>query len=222
MFITLEGIEGSGKTTQVEHIRRFLQSNDIDIFVTREPGGTDLGRKIRSILLDPGSSEMTPTAEMLLYTADRAQHIRQVILPALQAGRIVLCDRYFDATLVYQGYARGLDIKSIRTLHELMCDNVAPEITLLFDLPPETGLSRAWKQIHNGERHGNETRFETEAVDFHRKVRRGYLELARQEPDRFIIIDAGQDEMAVRSQVFSVLRKHVLEPRQQCNAKSEE
>jgi dTMP kinase len=210
MFITLEGIEGSGKTTQVDHITRFLGLSALDIAVTREPGGTTLGRKIRGILLDPQSRDMTPDTELLLYTADRAQHIRQVILPAIKAGKIVLCDRYFDATLVYQGYARGLDITKIRELHQLMCEGLSPDLTLLFDLPPEIGLARAWKQIHSGERCGSETRFEKEAVDFHRKVRQGYLELARMEPDRFHLIDASRDEASVRREIFSVLTERVL------------
>jgi dTMP kinase len=221
MFITLEGIEGSGKTTQVDHISRFLRSNTMDIAVTREPGGTTLGQKIRGILLDPQSRDMTPATELLLYTADRAQHIRQVILPALETGKIVLCDRYFDATLVYQGYARGLDISEIRKLHQLMCKGLSPDLTLLFDLPPEIGLARAWKQIHSGDRCGDETRFEKEAVDFHRKVRQGYLELAGLEPDRFQIIDASRDEASVRRQIFSVLTERVLKPSTK-NAKQSE
>jgi dTMP kinase len=212
MFITLEGIEGSGKTTQVDHITRFLRSNGMEVAVTREPGGTAIGRKIRGILLDPESRDMTPATELLLYTADRAHHIRQVVLPALASGRIVLCDRYFDATLVYQGYARGLDIPKIQELHQLMCEGLSPDLTLLFDLSPETGLARAWKQIDSGDRSGNETRFEKEAVDFHRKVRQGYLELARMEPERFHQIDASKDEAAVRRQIFSVLTQYVLEP----------
>jgi dTMP kinase len=221
MFITLEGIEGSGKTTQIEHIRRFLQTNEFDVAVTREPGGTELGQKIRGILLDPESKGMTPATEMLLYTADRAQHIRQIILPALEAGKVVLCDRYFDATLVYQGYARGLDIPGIRELHRLMCKGLAPTLTLLFDLPPEVGLARAWSQIDSGDRCGSETRFEKEAVDFHRKVRQGYLELARLEPGRFQIIDAAQDEEAVRRQIFSVLTERLLTKKTQNKEKSE-
>ena len=221
MFITLEGIEGSGKTTQIEHISRFLRSNGMDPAVTREPGGTGIGEKIRAILLDPRSGEMDPATELLLYTADRAQHIRQVILPALKAEKVVLCDRYFDATLVYQGYARGLDIPSIKELHRLMCGGLAPELTLLFDLSPEEGLSRAWKQIHSGERTGNEARFEKEAVDFHRKVRQGYLELARSEPDRFQLVDAAQGEESVREQVFSILTRRLLKPNRYRHGKSE-
>jgi len=210
MFITLEGIEGSGKTTQIAHITRFLRSKAMEAAVTREPGGTELGRKIRGILLDPQSRDMTPAAELLLYTADRAQHIRQVIRPALKAGKVVLCDRYFDATLVYQGYARGLDITGIRKLHELMCDGLTPTLTLLFDLSPEIGLARAWRQINRGDRSGSETRFEKETVDFHRKVRQGYLELARLEPHRFQIIDASQDEDSVRRRIYSVLTQRLL------------
>ena len=221
MFITLEGIEGSGKTTQVEHISRFLQSKGVDLTVTREPGGTTIGQKIRTILLDPQSDEMNPATELLLYTADRAQHIRQVILPALEAKKVVLCDRYFDATLVYQGYARGIDIPTIRELHRLMCGGLSPDLTLLFDLPPEEGLSRAWRQIHTGERTGNEARFEKETVDFHRKVRQGYLELARSEPGRFQLIDATRREESVRKQVLSILTRRLLEPNGYGTRKSE-
>ena len=221
MFITLEGIEGSGKTTQIGHIGRFLRSGGVDFTVTREPGGTELGAKIRAILLDPRSSEMAPATELLLYTADRAQHIRQVILPALDAGKVVLCDRYFDATLVYQGYARGLDLENILKLHQLMCDGLKPELTLLFDLTPEEGLARAWKQIHNGGRCGDETRFEKETVDFHRKVRHGYLELARLDPERICIIDAAQSEERVRQQLFSILTKRLSPLQKQDTKKSE-
>ena len=120
MFITLEGIEGSGKTTHVRHIVEFLQKQGYECVATREPGGTRIGEKIRAILLDPESKDMDPVVELLLYFADRAQHVRQFILPALSAGKIVLCDRYYDATLVYQGYARGLDIGLIHQLHTLI------------------------------------------------------------------------------------------------------
>jgi dTMP kinase len=221
MFITIEGIEGSGKTTQIEHISRFLQTHGVSIAVTREPGGTRLGQKIRAILLDPDSGEMASSTELLLYTADRAQHIREVIRPALDAGKVVLCDRYFDATLAYQGYARGLDITDIRELHRLMCDDLAPALTLLFDLSPEIGLSRAWKQINTGERSDSETRFEKEALEFHRKVREGYLDLSRMDRERFCIIDASQDEEGVRHQVFSALTRHLPALRNHTMTKSE-
>jgi dTMP kinase len=205
MFITFEGIEGSGKTTQIRRIGSLLTSKNVRHVITREPGGTPIGKKIRSILLDSESKEMNPSTELLLYTADRKQHIMQVIAPSLQAGDIVLCDRYFDATLVYQGYARGLDIEMIKALHQLACSGLVPDMTFLFDLPPADGLSRAWQEIESGDRNNNETRFEEEALLFHEKVRSGYLKLASLEPTRFHIIDASKQRDDITEQIISIL-----------------
>jgi dTMP kinase len=205
MFITLEGIEGSGKTTQVTHIARYLESRGLDCRVTREPGGTKIGRQIRAILLDPASRELDPLTELLLYMADRAQHIQETIKPELIAGKMVICDRYFDATIAYQGYARQLDSALIHKLHQLLFADLTPKITLLLDLSPETGLARAWRQIDHGQRENSETRFEQEALIFHERVRDGYLALARLEPDRFRIIDAEQEEKQVTQQIVQAL-----------------
>ena len=205
MFISFEGIEGSGKTTHVKHTVRFLKDKGHDCVITREPGGTRIGEKIRAILLDPMSKDMDPLAELLLYTADRAQHIKEYILPLLSDGKMVLCDRYYDATMAYQGFARGLDIGLIEKMHKLLFENLKPDITLLLDLPPEIGLARAWKQIETGTRTGEETRFEEETLSFHKKVRSGYLELARLEPERFRIIDASKDEHGVREEIIKIL-----------------
>lgn len=205
MFITLEGIEGSGKTTQIGHIFEFLKSNGYECVLTREPGGTKIGKKIRAILLDPENKDIDPLTELLLYTADRAQHIKELITPSLSAEKTVLCDRYFDATVVYQGFARGLDIALINSLHKIALNDLKPDITLLLDLPPETGLSRAWEQINNGTRTGHETRFEKEKLSFHKKVRAGYLELARLEPERFQIIDASKNKEEVKQQIIRKL-----------------
>ncbi len=201
MFITLEGIEGSGKTTQIRHLKTYFESRGYRCLVTREPGGTVIGEKIRSIVLNPQNRDLVPPAELLLYMADRAQHIHSLIQPALAGGRIVLCDRYFDATLVYQGFARGLDIRLIENLHALLFDNLKPNVTLLLDLSPRIGLARAWKQLDDGSRAGGESRFEEEAVAFHEKVRSGYLELVRLEPERFRIIDASRDEQQVKTEI---------------------
>jgi len=206
MFITFEGIEGSGKTTQVKHVADFLRKKGHDCVITREPGGTPIGEKIRAILLDPASKGMNPLTELLLYTADRVQHVKELLGPSLAAGQTVLCDRYFDATLVYQGYARGLDIELIEQLHKLLLAGLRPDITFLLDLPPETGLSRAWAQINNGNRTGRESRFEKEALSFHEKVRAGYLALARKEPERFRIIDASRDVDEVQQEILKVFR----------------
>jgi dTMP kinase len=205
MFITLEGIEGSGKTTQVVHIVRFMETNNIDVVVTREPGGTLIGEQIRAILLDPESKDLDPLSELLLYTADRAQHVRKKVLPLLSSKKTVLCDRFFDATLAYQGFARGLDLETIHTLNRIVLNGLKPDLTLLFDLPAETGLERAWKQLDVGSRTLTESRFEKETIEFHEKVRAGYLKLADDEPDRFTIIDASMDEMHVKNSIYETL-----------------
>ncbi len=205
MFITLEGIEGSGKTTQIKNIAGFLGNKGHDCVITREPGGTKIGEKIRSILLDPESRDIEPVCELLLYFSDRVQHINEVVNPSLSEGKTVICDRYFDATLVYQGYARGLSIDLITRLHELILEGLKPDITILLDLPSEIGLLRAWEQIDNGSRSGDETRFEKEALSFHEKIRKGYLELARLEPQRFRVIDASQGKNKVQMDIEKAL-----------------
>lgn len=205
MFITLEGIEGSGKTTQVRHMLEFLASKGFACVATREPGGTKIGKKIRAILLDPESKDMEPLVELLLYTADRAQHVKEIILPLLSAGKTVVCDRYYDATVVYQGFARGINIDLIRELHKSILKDLKPDITILLDLPSESGLSRAWKQIESGTRAGLETRFEEETLVFHEKVRSGYLELSRLEPERFRVVDASKNENQVRAEIINIL-----------------
>lgn len=209
MFISLEGIEGCGKTTQLEYLSSFLEDKGYPYVVTREPGGTAIGEKIRSILLDPESKDLVPAAELLLYMADRAQHIELLIKPQLADGKIVLCDRYFDATVVYQGFARGLDTKFIRNLHRLLFEDLKPDITLLLDLPPRIGLERAWKELAGGNRSDTESRFEEETISFHEKVRAGYLELARFEPDRFKIIDASQELNQVQSDIRKLLIEYL-------------
>jgi dTMP kinase len=205
MFISLEGIEGSGKTTQIDQMVSYLESRGKSCIATREPGGTDIGRQIRAILLDPRSRALDSRTEMLLYVADRAQHLRETIEPHLEAGQVVICDRYFDATLVYQGYGRGLDCDMIQSLHQLICDNRMPDITLLLDLNPETGLERAWRQIRGGGRVGDETRFEQEALDFHQRIRAGYLDLAARDPQRFRVVDASGDVSSVWNQIRNIL-----------------
>lgn len=205
MFITLEGIEGAGKTSQLNQIVSFLMDRGIECATTREPGGTEIGSQIRQVLLDPKNRELDANAELLLYVADRVQHIKTVIKPHLRAGRAVLCDRFYDATMVYQGYARGLDKTLIRSLHQLVCEDLKPDLTLLFDLEPEVGLERAWQEINNGGRTDQESRFEKEKLAFHENVREGYLDLARREPERFRIIDAGAEPHRVTAEIESIL-----------------
>lgn len=211
MFITLEGIEGAGKTTQLQFIAQWLTAAGYDCLTTREPGGTAIGSQIRAVLLNPDNRDLAPAAELLLYVADRVQHLAAVIRPALAAGKVVVCDRYFDATLVYQGYARGLDRAVIRQLHQLACNGLTPDLTLLLDLTPETGLGRAWCRIDADTAHARESRFEKEQLAFHQRVRAGYLELARQEPQRFVVIDADAEAQAVRSRIEDVLKRHFID-----------
>lgn len=205
MLITLEGIEGAGKTSQLNRIVSFLHGRGIECATTREPGGTQIGTQIRQVLLNPQNTDLDANAELLLYVADRVQHIKTVIEPHLKAGRTVLCDRFFDATMVYQGYARGLDKALIGDLHRLVCGDLKPTLTLLFDLEPAVGLARAWKEINNGGRTDQESRFEKEKLAFHEKVRQGYLDLASKEPERFKIINAGEDPQRVGAQIESTL-----------------
>jgi dTMP kinase len=205
MFITLEGIEGSGKTSQIDRLAAFFNDRGMEWVTTRQPGGTAIGESIRSILLNPENDTLSPMTELLLYLADRAQHINEVIRPALAAGKTILCDRYFDATVVYQGFARGLSVELLLELHRILFDNLKPDVTLLLDLDPQQGLERAWQQLNSGQRAGGESRFEYEALAFHEKVRAGYLELAKREPQRFRIIDAGRSADHVFAEITKAL-----------------
>ncbi|MCU0559061.1 MAG: dTMP kinase [Desulfobacterales bacterium] len=212
MFITLEGGEGAGKTTQILHLAEWFQRRGTACLLTREPGGTPLGKSIRALLLDPENRSMAPETELMLYMADRAEHVQRVILPAVSAGRTVLCDRFFDATLVYQGFARGLPLDRLLQLHQLVLNGLRPQLTLLLDLPAEVGLARARGQLARGARAQAESRFEREEIDFHRRVREGYLSLARQEPGRFRIIDAGRDEERVEAAIRAAVAAFIHRP----------
>jgi dTMP kinase len=188
-FITFEGIEGSGKTTQLALLAERLRRRGLRVLTTREPGGCPIADAIRRILLDPANHGMVPRAELLLYAAARAQHVAEVIRPALTAGQLVLCDRFTDATLAYQGYGRHLDIALIETLNEIAAEGCRPDLTLLLDMAEDSGLERAL-QRNACQDLAAEGRFEQETRAFHGRVRKGYLELARQQPSRFRIIDA--------------------------------
>lgn len=205
MFITLEGIEGSGKTTAMAGLAALLEARGYDCTLTREPGGTPFGRRLRAILLDPDTGGLDPRAELLLYCADRVQHVQAVIQPALTAGRIVICDRYLDATLAYQGGARGLGMDLIRALHRLVLPDLAPDMTFLFDLEPRIGLARARSALAEGERRQQESRFEEEALAFHQAVRAAYRKLAQAERERFVVIDAAASPDDVLRQVGAAL-----------------
>lgn len=203
MFITFEGIEGSGKSTQAKRLVDHFQRNGHDCVLTREPGATSIGIKIRAVLLDPDSRDLVPDAELLLYLADRVQHLQTLILPALAQGKSVVSDRYADATLVYQGYARGIDPSRILDLHRSLCRGLDPDLTFLLDLPVEAGLARAMNALQQGAREQKESRFEQEHLEFHRRVRNGYLTLAKAHPDRIRIIDALQSTEDIHRIILS-------------------
>jgi dTMP kinase len=207
LFITFEGIEGCGKTTQIKRLARRLEGLGIQLTLTLEPGGTRIGQDIRKVLLDSKNAHLAPLAELILYAADRAQHIEEVVRPALEQGTWVLCDRFFDATVAYQGAGRGLDMNLIKTLNDLVTKGIRPDLTLLLDCPPETGIERAVKRISiNGE--AGQDRFEREKMEFHKRVRDGYLEIAARE-QRFAIIDATLSEDAVEAEILKIINPYV-------------
>jgi dTMP kinase len=211
VFITFEGVEGSGKSTQIDLLIPVLEAKGYECVQTREPGATEIGKKIRAILLDGNHTGIFPLTELLLYEADRAQHVGEVIGPSLAADRIVISDRFFDATVVYQGYARGFDMRLIEQIHDIVVGTLKPDLTIVLDLSVESGLKRAWKRIRNQEAVSREDRFEKEALAFHEKVRNGYLSLAGMEPERFRIIDGSQDPQIVHQAVLIVLREAGLD-----------
>jgi dTMP kinase len=189
MFITFEGIEGCGKTTQIQRLAQKLKKQGLPIILTLEPGGTEIGKKIRRILLDSRNTHLSSLTELLLYEADRAQHIAEIIKPAIGSGKWVLCDRFYDATVVYQGIARGQDRDLIELLNKKVTSDIQPDLTFLLDCPVEIGLDRALKRNKSLELNG-QGRFEQETITFHHRVREGYLTLAYEFPERFSIIDA--------------------------------
>ena len=213
-LISFEGGDGSGKTTQLKLLDNYLASRGKLCLSTREPGGTTLGEMIRKILLEAGKVEIAYPTELFLYLADRAQHVHEVIRPALASGRLVLCDRFTDSTLAYQGYGRGVDLDMLRRLNQVASHGITPDVTFLLDCPVEVGLSRArgrssiiYSQSSKMEDGGSriEDRFEREKADFHERVRRGFLELARAEPQRIYVLDASRLTEEVHHEIKKIV-----------------
>ena len=202
LFITFEGPEGSGKSTQARLLAEWLSAQGLNVLFTREPGGTSIGDRLRQILLSPNSAGLVPEAEVLLFSASRAQLVREAILPHLEAGGIVVCDRYADSTYAYQGYGRGLDMDTLRRITHFATQGLVPDLTFLIDIPVEEGLRR--KRRGNGEDDWN--RMEAELHAYHERVREGYLELAAQEPARWVVLDGRKPVEVVQEQV----RNHVV------------
>ena len=205
MFITFEGIEGSGKTTQIKRLNKVLNERGIPRLITREPGATKIGLQIRAILLDRKNKKMDPLAELFLYLADRCQHMKEKIGPALSQGQWVISDRFWDATAVYQGLARGLNGKLLNQLRPIILGPVWPDKTFLLDLPVSIGLGRAWERINTSEESKKESRFEKEAMAFHQKIRQGYLSLAGKDPKRIAVIDATLSPDQIHQQIVHIL-----------------
>ena len=195
LFITFEGTDGAGKTTQIQRLSTELRQTGYDICLTREPGGTPISEQIRDMLLNPDHGEMAATTELLLYAASRAQHVSEIIKPALESGKIVISSRFADAMVVYQGYGRGLDLERINRLNRIATDGVTPDVTFVLDLPVEIGLQRVQKS------RGGLDRLEREKIDFHQRLRDGYRALAEQDPQRLKLVDAQASPEHVYAQI---------------------
>lgn len=197
-FITLEGGEGAGKSTQIQVVKDYLEARGIDVIVTREPGGTPVGQEIRNLLVSGDKDKWSPLSETLLILADRAAHLERVIRPALADGKYVVCDRFFDSTRAYQGIAGGLGLEIIHNLQQPVLGTTLPDVTLLLDIDPEKGLSRAQER-------GGDLRFESKTLAYHQTLRQAFLDFAKQEPERMVVIDADRDIEAVSTDIITVL-----------------
>lgn len=208
LFVTLEGVEGCGKTTQARLLKEYLEAKGHEVVALREPGGTGLGERIRDILLNSSDEEITPVAELFLYEAARAQLVTMVIAPTLELGKTVICDRFIDSTVAYQGFGRGIDAGAVSGVNMVATGGLVPDLTLLIDCEPKEGLRRAWDRIKSagGSR---EDRFEREALAFHEKVREGYLELAETESGRVKVVDGNASVEEVHQRLVAVLEKTI-------------
>lgn len=216
VFIALEGIDGTGKSTQHRLLAQYLAKCGYKVNATREPGGTRVGEKIRNILLASDTGKLAPLAELTLMYAARAQHLEEVVRPALRRGEIVLSDRFSDASMAYQGYGRKLGAATVRAIDQIICGPTKPDLTLVLDLAPRTALARArGREVRQKSRHG---RFEVQGLNFHKRVRRGYLTIAKQEPERVKLVDADRPVHEVQAEIcrqidFFLARQHVLPKR---------
>ncbi|KWX86056.1 thymidylate kinase [Paenibacillus riograndensis] len=204
-FITLEGGDGSGKTTVLGRVAAYLQNHSMPYLITREPGGIEIAEKIRSIILDPAHTAMDARTEALLYAASRSQHLAEVVEPALKEGLTVLCDRFVDSSLVYQGYARGLGIEEVRSINQFATGGLMPDLTFYLDVDPEVGLSRI---AATQDREVN--RLDLESMAFHQKVREGYRQVVESDPQRIVVLDANRPIHMVEQDIVQTLKDRIL------------
>lgn len=202
LFVSFEGVEGSGKSTQIDLAVQALKGRGCDVYVTREPGGTPLAERIRELILNETADPPVDRAEMFLLQAARAQHVDRVIIPKLEDGALVVCDRFFDSTIAYQGYARGLDLPMVHSCVRVATGGLEPDVTIVLDMPPAQGLERQFADMFA---HHDRNRMESEALDFHESVRRGFLEQAAANPNRIKVLDASKSVAQVHKKVMAAL-----------------
>ena len=205
-FIVLDGVNGAGKTTLQKRIADYLSSHDLKVRITREPGGSKIGQAIRSLVLESKKGTLSERAEMFLFAADRAQHVDEIIRPACAAGEVVICDRYFYSSLVFQGYGRGLDVEQIWKINEIAINGCLPDLVFILDLDPKLGLTRNKHQNSSSESKGPDA-FEEEDLAFHTRIREGFLNIAKSRSERFVILDASKNPEEVWSEARAVLAK---------------
>lgn len=206
LFITLEGIDGCGKSMQTDLLQNWLESKGLEVIKTFEPGGSKICQDIRNVLLNSKNTNIHPMTELMLYFADRVQHIEEVITPALLRSDVVLCDRFYDSTTAYQGYARGLDIPFIKMINDKITHLIKPTITFVIDVPVTVGLERSRKRIIKNKEE-NQARFENEDIEFHKKVRKGYLSIGKANPERVVVINGNRTVTAVQNKIVKYMER---------------
>lgn len=206
-LITFEGQEGSGKTTQIKLLIKYLEDRGLDCILSREPGGTSIGDEIRKILLEGRNYRISPFTELFLFLASRAEHVKEVVKPALESGKIVILDRFSDSSIVYQGYGREIGHRIVERLNRYAVSGINTDITFILDYPIEKGLERSLARLN--EEQSLEDRIERESILFHKRIRKGYIELSKREPDRIVVIDANASEKVIHNRIIKIVEERL-------------